>query len=79
MTGRADWVGGIILKRDPIPSQAQHNTAEVIQAYLLVSKPLADPMTVAGIERSGEPHGFASKLSLVHALPSGGKRGFGLA
>ena len=30
--GRADWVGGIVLKRDTLPSEAQHNTAEVIRA-----------------------------------------------
>jgi len=30
--GRAGWVGGITLKRDVLPSEAQHNTAEVIKA-----------------------------------------------
>jgi hypothetical protein len=31
-SGRADWVGAIILKRDTLPSEAQRNTAEVIKA-----------------------------------------------
>ena len=30
--GRADWVGGIVLKRDTLPNEAQHNTAAVIKA-----------------------------------------------
>jgi endonuclease/exonuclease/phosphatase family metal-dependent hydrolase len=30
--GRADWVGGIVLKRDPVPTEAQSNTAKVIEA-----------------------------------------------
>jgi len=32
VSGRADWVGGLTLKRDTLPSEAQHNTAEVIKA-----------------------------------------------
>lgn len=32
VTGRADWVGGIALKRETIPTEAQKNTAKVIKA-----------------------------------------------
>jgi len=32
VAGRADWTGGVTLKRDPLPSEAQRNTAEVIKA-----------------------------------------------
>ena len=32
VAGRGDWVGGIILKRDTLPSEAQRSTAEVIKA-----------------------------------------------
>lgn len=32
MSGRAGWAGGISLKRDTLPSAAQHNTAAVIKA-----------------------------------------------
>ena len=32
VAGRADWVGGVVLKRDPLPTAAQRNTAKVIKA-----------------------------------------------
>jgi hypothetical protein len=32
VSGRADWVGGLVLKRDQLPTAAQASTARVISA-----------------------------------------------